>query len=97
MSKCRVCAKAPACDWETPPEICLDFTHSALPPIDLHIESYLGRYCELVMRGGSRHLGWVRGLEDDFLVFECENRTVLSVDLDSGAELVCREGIVGGD
>lgn len=73
---------------------CLDFVRSTLPPIDTRIDLFVDRYCEIVMRGGARFLGWVRGLADGMLVFECEDHCVLSVDLDGGAEIICREEIV---
>lgn len=97
MSNCRVCARAPVCDWETPPKNCLDFVPSRLPPIEKRLELYQDRYCEIIMRGGARFLGWVRGMKDEMLAFECEDHVVLSVDVNAGAEIICREEIVDGD
>ena len=94
VSNCRICSRAPACDWESPPVPCLDFRESTLPPIDERIKLCRNRYCELIVRGGARFLGWVRGLEENLLAFECEDHTVLSVDLDSGAEIVFKEEFV---
>jgi hypothetical protein len=65
-----------------------------LPPIDKRIDLYIDKYCEIIMRGGARFFGWVRGIQDGTLAFECEDHCVLCVDLDSGAEIVAREEIV---
>ena len=97
MSNCRVCSRAIACDWEEPPENCLDFIQSILPPIDKRIDLYIDKYCEIIMRGGSRFFGWVRGMDAGMLVFECEDHCLLSVDLDAGAEIVSREEFVDED
>lgn len=94
MSRCSVCSRAIACDWENPPKDCLDFVQSELPPISRRIELYLDKYCEIIMRGGARFFGWVRGIDGDLLAFECEDRYVLSVDLSGGAEIIAREEIV---
>lgn len=72
----------------------MDFVQSKLPPIDKRIELYIGKYCEIIMRGGARFRGWVRGMNSGMLAFECEDHCVLSVDLNSGAEILSREEIV---
>lgn len=36
-------------------------------------------------------------MKDEMLAFECEDHVVLSVDVNAGAEIICREEIVDGD
>ena len=87
MSNCRVCSKAIICDWLEPPELCLDFHKSKLPAVEDRIYDYLDKYCEVFLRGGTRFSGWVRGMDGDYLMFQLENKSVLAIDLDNGAEL----------
>ena len=88
MSKCKMCARATLCDWETPPENCLDYRESSLPSV----ESMMYRlpyyqFCEVVLRGGARIRGHIAGLNGDYLMLERDDGTVAAIDMDSGAEL----------
>jgi hypothetical protein len=87
MSNCRSCSKSVLCDWLEPPEDCADYRLTNLQSIEDMIHAYLDKYCEVFMRGGTRYRGWVRGMDGDYLLFQLENKSVLAIDLDNGAEL----------
>ena len=87
MSNCKACARATLCDWETPPENCLDYRLSTLPSVDTVAHGVINKFCEVVTRGGARMRGYVASIDGDYLILEQNNGTALAVDMNEGAEL----------
>lgn len=84
MSNCKICTNMAVCDWETPPADCLDYYPSDRRSVEDQIYDSIDEHCEVISRGGARHQGWVRGVENGYLLLQSDDKSIEALDIEEG-------------
>ena len=80
MSNCEVCRKAFVCDWETPPDNCLDFERGCRLDAESQVHDNLDEECEVLTRGGGKSIGVIRGMDGEYILLHRPDQTLEVLD-----------------